>query len=505
MIDQRPTRFSTVIAVAVPVAATAALVRAVGLERQTAYAAIGAVALAIVLGLLATERLRPVGAALVGPVFPVVALAVIAGGGIALVGQLRNALPIGSAFVVGGAALTAFGAVLAVRDSLSRDVLARAVASGLRATAVVGLAMAVALSIRFAPVRSEAATALEGLAGWVFEPTAAFPLASFLTLSIAVLYLTRATVRALPLAALLGDRLADARETLKQADRTLKLSIMALVATALGALLLEVTAPDPYAWVPDGVEGVLGTLTGSTQLRQLLVAVLVVDGLLLASATSLKRAYRGSGRAALLAVVPYFGGGVVVAAVVRYREPFVSTLVEQVLNRLPAQLASPFDALVSRLVAVYGEAALALMIVTALSGLTLVVLLALFVSSALGLLADRAGGVALAASGTVLTTAFAATIGVDLRLALAGAVGAFIAWDVGSFGAGLGSELGARASTARIELVHGGATVLVGIGAVGMTIAADRSLESVGVSETLAVPALVAATVGLLLLVIASR
>ncbi|QSG05266.1 DUF7519 family protein [Halapricum desulfuricans] len=505
MIDQRPTRFSTVVAVAVPVAATAALVRAVGLERQTAYAAIGAVALAIVLGLLATERLRPVGAALVGPVFPAVALAVLAGGGTALVGQLRNALPIGSAFVVVGAALTAFGGALAVRDSLSRDVLARSVANGLRATVVVGLAVAVALSIRFAPVRSEAATVLGGLVTWVFEPAAVLPIASFLTLSAAVLYLTRTTARALPLAALLGDRLADARETLKQADRTVKLAIMALVATALGTLLLEATASDPYAWVPGVIAGVLAAPAGSTALRRLFVAVLVVDGLFLTSVTSLKRAYRGSGRAALLAVVPYFGGGVVVAAAVRYREPFVSTLVERVPDRLPAQLADPFDALVAQIVSTYGEAALALMIVTALSGLTLVFLLALFVSSALGLLADRAGGAALAASGTVITTAFAATIGVDLRLALAGAVAAFVAWDVGSFGVGLGRELGARASTGRIELVHAGATILFGVGAAAIAVAADRSIESAGVSETLAVPALIAATVGLLLLVVASR
>ncbi|MFW6017219.1 MAG: DUF7519 family protein [Halapricum sp.] len=505
MIEQRPTRFGTTVAVAATAVATGTLVRAVGLERDAAYAAIGAVTLAVVLGLLASDRLRPVGVALAGPALPAVSAAVIAGAGLALAGQLRNTLPIGSVFVVVGASLTAFGTALSIRDPLSRDVLSRGVATGARTTVVVGLGMAAALAIRFAPLRSEAATVLGGFGAWVFDPTASVPLASFVLLSIAVLYLTRETVIALPLAALLGDRLADVRETLSALDRALKIAALPLVAVALGTLLLDASAETPYAWLPDGLRDALGALTGATALRRLFVAVLAVDGVLLALTGALKRAYRGSGRAALLAVVPYVSGGAVVAAVVSYREPLVSTLIEELSRRLPAQLAGPFEELSSQVTAVYGETALALMITTGLSGLTLAILSGLFVSAVLGLLADRGSGVALAASGTVVVTAFAATMGIDLRLALVGTVAAFVAWDVGTFGVGLGDELGTRASTIRIELVHAGGTVLVGAVAVGVALAIERATDAAAVDSALGVPALVGAVAGLLLLVIASR
>ena len=505
MIEQRPTRFGTAVAVATTVVATAGLVRTVGLGRYAAYTATGAVALAVVLGLLATDRLRPVGVVLAGPVLPTVGAAVIAGAGLALVGQLRSALPIGSAFVVVGASLTAFGATLSVGDRLSRDVLARGVATGIRTTAVVGLGTMAALAFRLSPMRSEAATVLAGFDTWVFDPAAPVPIASFVALSVAVLYLTRTTAVALPLAEVLGDRLADRRETLVAVDRTLKVAVLALVAVALVALLLEATTKTPYAWLPGGLRDVLGALARETVLRWLFVAVLAVDGLLLAVARLLKRAYRGSGRAALLAVTPYLSGSAVVAAAVSYREPLVSTLIEQLVRRLPAQLAGPFEALTSRAVGLYGEAALTLVIATGLSGLALALLVGLFVSTTLGLLADQGGGVALASSGTVVVTAFAATIGADLRLALAGMAAAFVAWDVGTFGVSLGEELGARASTIRIELVHAGGTILVGVGAVGVALAVDRATDTAAVNSALNVPALVGAVAGLLLLVIASR
>jgi len=504
--EQRPTRLSTAVVVGLTLLVTGQLVTAVGLGQRATYGVVGAVALAAVLGLLASDRLEPIGVALVGPVLPVVSLAVVAGVGVTLVAQLRNALPVGSVFVVLGATVAVFGATLAVRDVLSHDALARAVAAGVRSTVVVAIAAVGALAIQFGPARTRAGPVLDDVVAWVFAPTAPVPLASFLALTVAVVYLSRTTIVALPISELLGERVGEpTRARLSRFDRALKLTAPVALTVVAAAVGVETVTTEPYGWLPGGLREFLGGLARAETIRILLVDAVVAEGLVVATVTGLKRAYRGSGRAALVGTLPYVSGALVVVAVLQYREPFVAAMIEEVERRLPIQLLDEFRRLSTQAIDLYGEAAIGLMVVTLLSGLTLVVVLALFVSSTLGVLTERASGAGLAGAGLCLVAAFASTLGASLLVALAGVVAAFVVWDTGTFGVTLGAELGDKASTVRTELVHGGATVLLGAGAAGVAIWLDRMTGPVTASGVPVVVALVGAIGGLLLLAVASR
>jgi len=505
-IRQQPTRLSTAVVVSLTLAATAGLVTTVGVGQRATYGVIGAVALAVVLGLLASDRLEPIGVAFVGPVFPVVSLAVIAGAGIALVAQLRSALPIGSVFVVLGATIAVFGATLAVRDGLTHSALARAVGAGVRSTVVVATAAVGALVLRFGPARSRAGPIVTDIVTWVFAPTAPVPLASLLALTVAVVYLARMTVLALPVSELLGDRIGAAtRAKLSRFDRALRLAAPLALTVVVAAIAVETVATEPYGWLPAGLKTFLGGLARAEALRLLLVDAIVATGLVLTTVTGLKRAYRGSGRAALVGTLPYVSGALVVVAVLQYREAFIAAMIREIERRLPIQLLGEFRRLSTQAIDLYGEAAIGLMVVTLLSGLTLVVVLALFVSSAVGVIDERASGAGLAGAGLFLVAAFASTLGVSLAVALAGVVAAFVVWDIGSFGVTLGAELGRETATVRAELVHGSATVLVGAGTAGVAIGLDRITSPATASTIPVVVALVGAVGGLLLLVVASR
>ncbi|MEF8827117.1 MAG: hypothetical protein V5A27_12385, partial [Halapricum sp.] len=64
MTGHRPTQFSTALVVIVTLSTTAAFSASVGLVRQTLYGAGGALVLATLLWLLASDRWRPLGSAL---------------------------------------------------------------------------------------------------------------------------------------------------------------------------------------------------------------------------------------------------------------------------------------------------------------------------------------------------------------------------------------------------------------------------------------------------------
>jgi hypothetical protein len=63
--------------------------------------------------------------------------------------------------------------------------------------------------------------------------------------------------------------------------------------------------------------------------------------------------------------------------------------------------------------------------------------------------------------GVVLAAAFTATPAIPLL----GAVATVVAWDIGDTGIGLGRQLGQAAPTRRLEALHAGASIGVGLGA----------------------------------------
>ncbi|WP_049922054.1 hypothetical protein [Halopiger djelfimassiliensis] len=123
--------------------------------------------------------------------------------------------------------------------------------------------------------------------------------------------------------------------------------------------------------------------------------------------------------------------------------------------------------IVGNLVPVYmvGTTAPIAAVLLLLGPIAFVILLgAVLVGVAIGVVPDRAGGPAIAAAGLVT-----AAIGIGWShhvLVFACLAGAALVWDVSTFGLGLTGELGHLPDTRRLELVHGVCSIGLAIGAV---------------------------------------
>jgi hypothetical protein len=78
-----------------------------------------------------------------------------------------------------------------------------------------------------------------------------------------------------------------------------------------------------------------------------------------------------------------------------------------------------------------------------------------------------------------------------------GIVASLLVWDAGQFGTVLGREVGQGANTRSTELVHAGATALVGVaGTVLAVVAVGQFQGGLGSDSSLTIVALVALVVG---------
>lgn len=122
-----------------------------------------------------------------------------------------------------------------------------------------------------------------------------------------------------------------------------------------------------------------------------------------------------------------------------------------------------------------------------------------------GVLPDRAGGPAVAASGMVVAAIGAALTGsVPAVVVFACATAGMVAWDVSAFGLGVTADLGHIPETRRLELFHGVLGVGVGVIVVAILTGLDflRSTVAAGI---VAGPAILLAVVAVLLLLIPVR
>lgn len=505
-LDRRPTRFSTAVVVAVTVLTTAVLTVSVGLTQRVLYGVAGGLLLAGVLWVFAHERWTAAGGALAAVVFPVVGLALLTGTGYTVAAQLRDALPIGSVFLVAGATIAVFGAIVAVRDVLEKETLLRCLGSGLRTTIVVTGATTAAALLQFAPLGRQISVGLQSTLSWLFTPAAGVPLASFLLLVLGSVYGLRGAVLALPIDELLGDSIdPDTRAWLADLDRWLSVVSIPLAIVTVLTVLVELALPAPYAWLPAGVRALVGGLTGIAPLRWLLGLIAAVSLTVAGTVWFVRTTYRSSNEDALAVIVPYLSGGVLAVAATLWHGPFLSALTGRIEHRLPAQLIGPFEQLVASMLDIFGGELLALIVLTSLLLVTLVVVVGLLVVVLLGILREDAGGASLAAAGLLTAAGFGAVLGVGLPVTLSAVVASLLVWDAGEFGVTLGNELGSRTSAIRTELAHGGGTVLVGVAAIGLGIGVDIVASDVEVGSTVATTALLGAIAGALLLVIASR
>lgn len=120
----------------------------------------------------------------------------------------------------------------------------------------------------------------------------------------------------------------------------------------------------------------------------------------------------------------------------------------------------------------------------------------------LGVLPDRAGGLAITAAGLVL--AAIGFVNGPSVLVFACVAGATLVWDVSSFGLGLTAELGHLPKTRRLELFH--AVLALGIAVIATIVAVGLDLLRTSVfAETGGTPALLVVALGALILLIPLR
>jgi len=218
---------------------------------------------------------------------------------------------------------------------------------------------------------------------------------------------------------------------------------------AVGGFADSVTAP-----FPAGLVSLVGALASSGALRFVMLAVIVVS-LAVYAVLRTGRLATGDHRESLQRVAPTVGGGLLAAAV---GVVFAGQVVAAARNAAP----DPARTVLDNAVELAGEPTLALVaLVVPLMGLASL-LLAFAGLGRLRAVPQRAAPAAVAAAGLVLAGAAAGVQAADTGFVFGLVAAGMVVWDVGEHGVGLAAELGRRAPTARVELVHVAASVAVG-------------------------------------------
>jgi hypothetical protein len=209
------------------------------------------------------------------------------------------------------------------------------------------------------------------------------------------------------------------------------------------------------AGVPGPVVSLVGALASSGVVRVPLLAAAALS-LVVYGALRVGRLASGGQRQALQRLAPTASGGVLAVTV---GVLLSGRLAREAVAAAPGEVAT----VLSNAVAAFGAPALAL------AGLVVpIVVLAggLLAFAALGRLRavpQRGAPAAVAGGGLVLAAAFAGIQGGSPGFVFGLVAAGLVAWDVGEHGVGVAAEVGRRAPTARVELVHGAASVGVGL------------------------------------------
>ncbi|UPV73664.1 hypothetical protein M0R89_14090 [Halorussus limi] len=526
-----PTTTSTAVALLATAGGVAGLSAAAGVAKGAVAAAAGAVCLAAALWLLTWDRWRapatlaaslllvPAGAGIAAGVgyeslvafaasFPASSPTRVVGETLRIVGVMA---------VLWGSTVAVFGAAASVRGVATSRTVSRCLDAANR---VVALPVALFLALAGHALVTNFEVGLAGMVGdfasaateWLLAPSGdGTHLLSLGLLAAAATFAGYVALRDLPTEELAGEaelgdvRIADLAAGLR---RTLG-RLVGLAAVALPVAFLVETAISESvveSALPGAVWNLLVALTGSAALRTLLWWSALVAGALALVAALVRRSSRASTRELLVGYAPFLAGGAVVAAAGAVHRPLLDALVGFVAGRLDAPLAGQFRTLSENVVTFYGGETVVLGLTAGVSLLAVAGVAALRVAFALGFATDRAAGPALAGGGLFVAAAFAGTLSTPTWLVLAALVAALAVWDAGEFAATLGSEVGRRAATRRVELLHGLGALGVGVcgalaaGALSWGLPAGRSGELDGLSV-----ALLAAVAGVVLLVTALR
>jgi hypothetical protein len=531
-----PTRASSALALLGTAGGVGALALVVGVPKGAAVAAAGAICLALSLWLLTFETWRvpaalgaslllvPAGAGITAGVGyeSLVAFAVSfpAGSPTRVVGQILRIA--GVMAVLWGCTLAVFGAAASTRGVATSRSVSQCLGLVTRVALLpVNFFIALAGYALVTNLELGAGGALEDFVSaatdWLFAPTPGeVHLLQFGVLAGAATYAGYRALLDLPTEALAGEaaigdvKVADA---LAGAQRGLA-GLLALAAFGVPvAFVVEFLLPAEKgrAILPEFAHDLLVVVTSSAGLRDLLWWITLVGIALAGVATLVRRSSRASTREVLVGYAPFVAGGAVVAGVHVAHGPVLRGLLGFVESRLEPPLVGRFTDLADGVVSFYGSETVVLGLMAGVLTLAVGGVFALWLAFATGFVSDRVAGPSLAGGGLFLAAAFAGTVDAPFWLVLAGLVVALMVWDAGEFAATLGSEVGRRAATRRVELLHGlgalsvGAVGMLAAGALSQVVASGGSAGvSGGELGNLSV-ALLGAVAGVVLLVMALR
>ncbi|WP_137286811.1 DUF7519 family protein [Halorussus salinisoli] len=528
-----PTRASTAVALLGTAGGAVALSAAAGVTTGAVVAAAGAICLAVALWLLTFERWR------VPAAFAASLLLVPAGAGVAagigyeslvafaasfpaasptrVVGQILRILGVMS--VLWGCTVGVFGAAASVRGVATSRSVSRCLGLVTRVALLpVGLFLALAghalVTNLELGVLGAVGELVSAATDWLLAPEPGqVHLVQFGLLVVAAGFASYRALHNLPTSELAGDasvgevRVADAIATLRRnLGRFVGLAALAVPP----AFLVEFSLPAEVvpSVLPGAVHDLLVAVTSSPGLRTLLWWLALVASALAGVAALVRRSSRASTQDLLVGYAPFVAGMTVVAGVGVVHRPVLDALVGFVAGRLDSPLSGRFRDLAGGVAEFYGAETVVLGLTAGVLVLAAGAILALYLSFALRFASDRVAGPALAGGGLFLAASFAGTLDTSLWVVLGGVVVALVVWDAGEFATTLGSEVGRRAETRRVELLHGLAALSLGgvaaLAATGLVRVIPTGTASGGELDGLSV-ALLGAVAGVVLLVMALR
>jgi len=332
---------------------------------------------------------------------------------------------------------------------------------------------------------------------FVFADATSVHVGSFLLLLAAGGWLLRQTVQRLPVLELVrSDQREQYARRIERANSLLAWNRWVFTAGVLAVGVELMGRLDSLLRVLGPLAQLIDAITSSEALRWLLVLLVVgCLGLLLGQQLLGLVSRPGS----LSEHVAPLGGGIVLAVLLG--EVLAAPIVASVLESVPAAYLSE----ARELVEIAGASTLVL--AASVAAFTFVVFFLFVVAGAggLGVVPDRAAGIAVASGGLFLASIL--LIG-SLSLVWTGVVvvvAAVLTWDLGEFGIRMSEEVGRINSTRDVELAHAAGSGSIAVLAVVLTIVA-ASVASVSVPATRgALLGFLGAVVGVLCLVVALR
>lgn len=375
---------------------------------------------------------------------------------------------LGGLSVVIGCTIAIFGLVLGRQNRLDVASL-RGYTKAAFVTASVPVVVGFVLFVRVAlagrpnATRSPFGQLLDQAVAVVLAPTPErLHLGSFLfVLTVAgaavVLFLRQA-----PVADLLAGRVSES--TVVRVQRGLQLLVSTTAVLFVPAIVLEtLVAPARLeASLGPGLVAAIQTVTTARFLRLLLFGLTALTLGWVAVDSVLRQSLSRETGDGQRWVGPFVAGGLLTATAALSATRVFALVLDQTTSQLPTSLGAEVQRRVVAVVSVYGETAFVVLFAGVLVAFAGLIGATVWFAVSVGYLTDEGAGFSLAAGGLFVATVGAVIDGAATWLVLGAIVASLVVWDLGTFGARLGREVG-DGETREVELLHASATIFVGL------------------------------------------